>query len=92
MAGSLNATMDFGGGALTHAGGSDGFVATFNHDLSHRWSKSFGDGNDQTVNAVALGDKDTLYVAGVASGALGLRGAVMPPGVQSAFVAKITAP
>ena len=92
MAGSLNAPMDFGGGALPYAGGSDGFVATLNHDLSHRWSTSFGDGNDQSVNAVAPGDKDALYVAGVARGALGLRGAVIPPGVQSAFVAKITAP
>jgi len=92
MAGSLNAPMDFGGGALAYAGGSDGFVATLNHDLSHRWSTSFGDGNDQTVNAVAPGDKDTLYIAGVANGALGLRGAVIPPGVQSAYVARITAP
>lgn len=92
MAGSLNAPVNFGGGALAYAGGGDGFVATLNHDLSHRWSTSFGDGNNQSVNAVAPGDKDTLYIAGVANGALGLRGAVIPPGVQSAYVAKITAP
>ncbi|MBW2737070.1 MAG: SBBP repeat-containing protein, partial [Deltaproteobacteria bacterium] len=40
--GSFSDTVSFGGSALTSAGGYDIFLASYNVDGAHRWSKSFG--------------------------------------------------
>ena len=54
VAGSFWGTVDFGGGALTSAGAQDIFVAKFDPDGLHLWSKRFGDGTGQEYAFVAV--------------------------------------
>src|SRR5262249_6104714 len=46
--------LDFGGGLLTSAGGSDIMVAKFDGSGTHLWSKRFGDAAAQTVQGAEL--------------------------------------
>ncbi|UCF04203.1 MAG: hypothetical protein JSV33_09640 [bacterium] len=66
--GNFNGTVDFGGGPLTSAGGNDIFLAQFDANCNHLWSKSFGDADlaqfatgiacDGLGNVIATGDFD----------------------------------
>jgi hypothetical protein len=70
VAGCLQSTVDFGGGALSSAGGEDIFVAKFGSDGAHLWSKRFGDSDgqfvmeDQVVEAVAIDAPGDVIVTG----------------------------
>ncbi len=54
ITGSFASKIDFGGGALTTAGGTDVFVAKFDPDGNHLWSKRFGDAQAAERKAVAV--------------------------------------
>lgn len=47
ITGFFKGTVDFGGGSLTSGGSFDIFVAKFDTNGSHLWSRSFGDASDQ---------------------------------------------
>jgi hypothetical protein len=57
-------TVDFGGDALTSAGGTDIFVARFYPDGTHRGSRRFGDGGDQYAYSAAVDDVGYVIVTG----------------------------
>lgn len=62
--------IDFGGGAFTWSGSNDIFLAKFDKDGKHIWSKRYGDDGDQlaqSVNTDALGN---IYVTGDFTGTL----------------------
>jgi hypothetical protein len=64
VAGYFKGAVDFGGGALTSAGGYDIFVAKFASDGAHLWSKRFGDGSYQGADAVAVDASGNVIVTG----------------------------
>jgi FlgD Ig-like domain/Beta-propeller repeat len=80
VTGYFSGTVDFGGGGLSSAGGWDIFVAKFNANGVHQWSKRFGStGNDlaKTVSADAAGD---VCFTGYATGPVDFGGGVLPAG------------
>ena len=90
LAGYFTGSVDFGGGALTSAGGTDIFVAKFGSDGAHVWSKRFGDGYGQLAQAVAVDPSDNVIVAGYFAGSVDFGGgALTSAGYDDAFVAKL---
>ena len=57
-------SIDFGGGALTNAGGLDIFLAKFDSNGNHLWSKRFGEGNWDRGNSVSVDSNGNVYITG----------------------------
>jgi len=86
FAGSVN----FGGTTLTSAGMYDVYVAKFDPNGTHLWSKRFGDLSSQTVMAVAVDALRNVIVAGYFSGAIDFGGgAITSAGNADVFAAKL---
>ena len=65
VTGYFGGTVDFGGGPLTSAGAEDIFIASYTPDGLHRWSKRFGDTDDDLGKGVVVDPGgDNLYVTG----------------------------
>jgi hypothetical protein len=89
VTGSFYGTVDFGGGALTSAGGEDIFIAKFASDGAHLWSKRFGGGSDQKPTAVAVDASGNVIVTGYFYDAVDFGGgALTSAGLKDIFVAK----
>ena len=58
-------SIDFGGGTLTNAGGADIFLAKFDSDGKHIWSKKFGGGQWEEAYSVSTDSSDNIVIAGV---------------------------
>lgn len=69
--------VNFGGVQLTSAGGTDIFVAKFDADGGHNWSKRFGDASDQNGQRVAVDDLANVVVAGDFEGAVDFGGGAL---------------
>jgi uncharacterized protein (AIM24 family) len=92
ITGELNGTADFGGGALTSAGGSDIFVARFDANGNHLWSKRFGDNSNQLGNSVAFNGSGSVLVTGELRGTVDFGGGPLTSGGGAdIFVAKLDA-
>jgi hypothetical protein len=63
-----SATIDFGNGALTNAGGDDAFVAKLSPLGSGVWSKAWGDATSQRGLSVAFAPNDEPIVTGTMEG------------------------
>lgn len=74
MMGTHRNTVDFGGGPLISAGGDDAFVVSLRPDGSHRWSKRFGDAQDQAGPAVVFTASGDVIVSGKAAGTVDFGG------------------
>jgi hypothetical protein len=59
-----SSTIDFGGGALTNAGNSDIFLAKFNSNGKHLWSKRFGGSGDDYGQSVSVDSLGNVYGTG----------------------------
>lgn len=68
LTGSFNGQLDLGGGPLISAGGSDAFVARFNAEGQHAWSRRFGDSADQIGRSVAVDADHRVALIGDFSG------------------------
>jgi PKD repeat protein len=96
ISGNLYATLDFGGGPLTSAGGHDIFVAKFSANGTHLWSKCFGSPRlstflTESAFAIAVGSDDSVVIGGVYDGPIDFGGAVLPTLTsQDVFVAKFS--
>jgi FlgD Ig-like domain len=85
-------TADFGGGPLTSAGGYDIFVAKFDADGDHLWSKRFGNIAGQFGFAVASDGPGNVVVTGQFDGAVDFGGGPLTgAGFGDIFVAKLDA-
>jgi len=62
IGGNLNGTIDFGGGGLTSLGASDLWVAKFDANGNHVWSKSFGDATFQNLGGLAVLGSDVVLI------------------------------
>jgi len=59
-----SSTIDFGGGALTSAGGYDIFLARFDSNGNHKWSKRFGGSSDDRGYSVSVDSSGNVYITG----------------------------
>ncbi len=72
VAGQYAGKIDFGGGLMTSAGGTDAFVAVFDKTGTHLWSKTFGDAVAQAGKSVAFGPMGEVILAGDNAGVIDL--------------------
>jgi hypothetical protein len=90
LAGSFRGAIDFGGGALTSAGGFDIYVAKFNASGDHVWSQRFGDSGTSMEYAacVAADHSGDVVIAGNFSGTVDFGGgALTTAGNRDIFLA-----
>jgi len=87
--------VDFGGGALFSAGGSDVFLVKYSVAGAHVWSKRFGSTGNDMGFAVKTDGSGNVFIAGSFEGTVNFGGndltAVSPTGFGDVFVAKYSA-
>jgi hypothetical protein len=92
LTGPFGATVDFGGGTLTSAGGSDVFVAGFDGNGGHLWSKRFGDAADQSTQRIVALPSGGAAITGGLFGSVDFGGGPLTSaGQDDAFVARLDA-
>lgn len=75
LGGTLEGTINLGGGNLTSLGGSDFYLAKFDVSGVHQWSQRYGDSTKyQFVNGVATDGADDLYATGSFQGTVDFGG------------------
>jgi hypothetical protein len=90
LTGSLHGTADFGGGALTSAGGADVFVAELDAAGNYLVSQRFGDADDQTSYRVAADPWNSVLVTGSFAGSEDFGdGPLVSAGENDVFVARM---
>lgn len=72
LSGTMNGSVDFGGGLIASEGFTDLFVATFSGDGEHVHSASYGDAADQIGGGVAVRPEGGYSFAGSFRGAIDL--------------------
>jgi hypothetical protein len=92
ITGEFPATIDFGGGVLTSAGGSDVFLAKFNNSGTHQWSKRFGDSSYQYAHGVAADASGNVCVTGDFMGTMNFGGGdLTSAGIYDIYLARFDA-
>ena len=92
MAGSFTDTIDLGGGPLSSLGLDDMFLAKFDPEGGHLWSRSFGSTSVDRVNGIDVDADGSVYVGGFVGGAVTLAGTTYPAlGSLDGFVARFDA-
>ena len=81
--GSLNGTVDFGGGPLTASGFGDIFLARFDADGNHLWSRRFG--GSRFGNGIAVDSSGSISITGFGEG-VDLGAGILQDGI---FVARL---
>jgi len=92
LAGTFVDPVDFGGGPLSSAGGSDIFVARLDPSGGHVWSERFGDSKAQGVTNVTIAAQGRLVLVGSFGGTLDFGGgalAALEQDSKSMFLAKL---
>ncbi len=74
VTGQLIAPLDLGGGVLSTAGMADFYVAKFDSNGQHVWSKSFGGSSNDGAFAIALDRSGNVWVGGSFYGSITLGG------------------
>jgi hypothetical protein len=84
-------TIDFGGGLLTSAGGSDMFLARFSPLGVHQWSQRFGSTGTDAGLSVTMDASENVVATGYIQGLVNFGGSdVSGAGYADAFVAKFS--
>ncbi|MBI4699924.1 MAG: hypothetical protein HY744_01955 [Deltaproteobacteria bacterium] len=90
LTGYFTGSADFGGGTLTSAGSYDIFVAKFDKDGNHLWSKRIGDPSDQHGYAIAVDASGAVLLTGAFKGSADFGGGPLTSaGDWDIFVAKL---
>ncbi|AKT39293.1 hypothetical protein [Chondromyces crocatus] len=90
MAGVLQSSINFGGGALMSAGGNDVYLVKLNASGSHVWSHRVGDAAMQTVTGVAADAQGDVVLVGRFKGTIDFGGGTLSAsGNSDIFVAKL---
>ena len=90
VAGPFEGSIDFGGGSLQSVGKNDIYVAKLNPNGSHRWSRSFGDTNQQHAYAVATDTTGNVLVTGDFDGSVDFGGGLLSSAGDDVFIAKLS--
>ncbi len=64
VTGQFQGTVDFGGGSLTSAGGTDIFVAKYSSSGAHLWSKRFGGTGNEVGYGIAVAGNGDMALTG----------------------------
>jgi hypothetical protein len=89
MTGLFSGTVDFGGGPITSAGGSDIVVARFDADGNHLSSQPFGDTGFDEGRSIAVDGADNVAVTGDFGGTVNFGGGpITSAGGPDIFVVK----
>ena len=92
VTGSLRGSVDFGGGALTSAGGDDVFLVKFDANCFHLWSRRAGDTGDDVGRSVAVDGAGNLLVTGSFQRTADFGGGPIPSaGSDDLFLVKLDA-
>lgn len=94
ITGEFSRSVDFGGAVLENArsGASDIYVAKFDGDGNHLWSRGFGDGSPQYANSLAVGGDGSIVVTGSFDGVLDFGGASLSSaGRYDIYLGKLSA-
>lgn len=92
VAGAFSNQLNFGGSALSSAGGTDIFVAKLSPSGAHIWSKSHGDALNQLAFGVATDPAGNVVLTGTFTGVLDFGGAPLTNSgsVPRMFIAKLS--
>jgi len=90
VSGYFEATADFGGGPVTSAGQSDGFVAAYGAAGGYLWARRFGGAYGDSAGAVAVDGAGSVLVTGTFLGSVDFGGGTLTAPVFDVFVAKYT--
>jgi hypothetical protein len=92
VGGQFAGTVDFGGGPLTSAGGYDGFVAKYNTNGAHVWSKRMGGASLDTVTGLGVDGSGNATAVGYFAGTANFGGAdLASAGGNDIFVVRLAA-
>lgn len=86
ITGFFRETLDCGGGPLVSAGDFDWFVAKFDPDGAHLFSRHYGDDQSQRGKAVAVDQAGNIVVAGYTEGSIDFGAGVLTTAGQSDVV------
>ena len=90
--GANSGTVNFGGGNIATAGGSDIYLAKFDCYGNHMWSDGWGDDGNQSGTALATDDLGFMFLAGVFEGVINLGGGpLVSAGQQDVLLAGFNA-
>ncbi len=91
IAGDFEGAMDFGGGPLFSVDPQDTFVAKFDPNGNHLWSRRFGDAGQQRAAGAAVDAAGNLVVVGYFDGAIDFgNGPLESKDNPDIFLAKLT--
>jgi hypothetical protein len=91
LSGTIQGSVDFGGGPLAPGGGLDAFVAKLDAQGNHLWSRRFGDGADQYANALAVDATGSVLLTGYFAGSADFgAGLVTSAGGDDLFVLRLS--
>ncbi|MCH7549389.1 MAG: nucleotide-binding protein, partial [Candidatus Krumholzibacteriota bacterium] len=88
ITGLFGGSMDFGGGLFTSVGNQNIFVAKYDPDGAHLWSRRFGDALKFSDVSIATDNLGNVLVAGNLAGTADFGGGTLTPDI---FVAKFDA-
>jgi hypothetical protein len=92
LTGTTAGTVDFGGGPMTSAGGTDVFIAKYNSSGGYLWARLYGGANSQRPVGLAVDSGGNIAIAGTFVGTLNFgTGSMANSGEQDVFVAKLSA-
>lgn len=90
--GYFHGSVDFGGGALTASASYDMFLAKFNANGEHLWSKRYGGALGQTPTGMGFDAAGNLYAAGAFEGTIDFGGGILTSaGDDDIWMAKLDA-
>jgi hypothetical protein len=90
LTGALFGGVDFGGGAVTSAGGSDVLAVKLSSAGAHLWSAAYGDATNQFGFSVATDAADSVYLTGTVAGTIDFGGGgLTSAGLNDVYLAKI---
>jgi hypothetical protein len=92
VTGKFSGTMDFGGSGFTSAGGDDIFLARYDGNLVHVWSKRLGGASTDHGYAVAMDAVGNVFITGLFEGSVDFGGGTLVgSGSADIFLAKYDA-
>jgi hypothetical protein len=92
VVGELEGSLDAGGGPLVSAGGQDAFVAKFDANGAHLWSKRFGDAEPQVALDVSVDGAGNVIACGSLTGVVDFGGGPLATvGFANLFVVALDA-